>query len=84
MYAKGFRILLERGKVAVIESWAPSHADEGSAGFPGLTFLQMLFGYRSFEELRHAFPDCWWDGDPSRVLLNILFPKKSSNVMGVM
>lgn len=84
MYEKGLRILLERGKVAVIEPWVPGHTDEGSAGYPGLTFLQMLFGHRSFEELRHAFPDCWWDGDTSRVLLNILFPKKSSNVMGIM
>jgi hypothetical protein len=31
----------ERGQVAVIEPWAPGHAEEGSAGFPGLTFLQM-------------------------------------------
>jgi hypothetical protein len=61
----------------------PNHADHGNAGFPALTFLQILFGYRSFEELKYAFPDCWWDNDQTQVVINALFPKKNSHVYGI-
>lgn len=83
MYPHGIKLVLERGRIAGIEPWKPDHADHGNAGFPALTFLQILFGYRSFEELKHAFPDCWWDGDATRVIVNALFPKKHSNVYGI-
>jgi hypothetical protein len=83
MYPKGIKLILERGRIASIEPWKPDHADHGNAGFPALTFLQILFGYRSFEELLHAFPDCWWDNDGTRIVINVLFPKKSSNVYGI-
>ena len=83
MYPKGIKLILERGRIASIESWKPDHADHGNAGFPALTFLQILFGYRSFEELKYAFPDCWWDNDQTRALINALFPKKNSNAYGI-
>ena len=83
MYPKGIKLILEGGRIAGIESWKPSHADHGNAGFPALTFLQILFGYRSFEELKHAFPDCWWDNDQTHALIEALFPKKNSNVYGI-
>jgi GNAT superfamily N-acetyltransferase len=83
MYPKGIKLILERGRIASIEPWKPDHADHGNAGFPALTFLQILFGYRSYEELMHAFPDCWWDNDGTRVVINALFPKKNSNVYGI-
>lgn len=79
-YRSGVRMVIERGKISSIEPWKPSPKDEGDAAFPGLTFLQLLFGYRSFEELKYAFADCGWDSDEVRLLLNILFPKKLSNV----
>jgi predicted N-acetyltransferase YhbS len=82
-YRDGLRLVLEKGKLSTIESWKPSPEDEGAAAFPGLTFLQILFGYRSFEELQHAFPDCWFDGEDVRALINILFPKKLSDVFPV-
>jgi hypothetical protein len=83
MYPKGIKLILERGRIASIEPWQPEHADHGNAGFPALTFLQILFGYRSYEELMHAFPDCWWDAYQTRVVINALFPKKNSNVYGI-
>ena len=80
LYRTGFRIVIERGKIASIESWKPTPKEEGDAAFPGLTFLQLLFGYRSFEELIYAFADCWCNSDEVNTLLGILFPKKLSNV----
>jgi len=82
MYPKGIKLILERGRIE-FEPWKPDHADHGNAGFPALTFLQILFGYRSFEELKYAFPDCWWDDDGTRIVVNALFPKKYSNVYGI-
>jgi hypothetical protein len=80
LYRTGLRIRIEHGKITTIESWKPAPKNEGDAAFPGLIFLQLLFGYRSFEELKYAFADCWCDAEEVRLLLNILFPKKLSNV----
>jgi len=72
--------VIEHGHITAIESWNPMPGDEGEIAFPGLTFLQILFGYRSYDELHYAFPDCWCDKEELRVLINILFPKKLSNI----
>jgi hypothetical protein len=80
LYRTGLRIMIHHGAITAIESWKPAPKEEGDAAFPGLTFLQLLFGYRGFEELKDAFADCWCDSEEVRVLLNILFPKKLSNV----
>ena len=79
MYPKGFQLSLENGRIT-FELWKPDHADHGHAGFPMLTFLQILFGYRSFEELKYAFPDCWWSDENTRIIVNILFPKNNSSL----
>ncbi len=82
-YRDGLRLLLQDGKLAAVESWTPTVADDGSAAFPGRTFLQLLFGYRSLEGLRSAFPDCWVDNDDARALLNALFPQQSSRFLPI-
>jgi hypothetical protein len=82
-YRDGLRLLLEKGKLVTIESWKPSPGNEGDAAFPDRTFLQNLFGYRSFDELERSFADCWCDSQEVRVLINILFPKKLSDVFPV-
>jgi len=79
-YRTGLEIVMEHGMITTIEPWKPSPSEEGNAGFPDLTFLQLLFGYRSFYELEYTFADCWCASEDVRVLLNILFPKKLSNV----
>lgn len=79
MYPDGIRLTLENGRIHV-EPWKPVHADDGNAGFPMRTFLQILFGYRSFEELKYAFPDCWWSDAGTRIVVNALFPKKNSSL----
>jgi hypothetical protein len=78
-YRSGVRLTIEAGRLTAVEPWMPTNADEGSAAFPSLSFLQLLFGYRTLEELRGAFPDCWTEGDTPRALLGILFPKQPSD-----
>ena len=82
-YKDGLRLVFEKGKLKEVESWKPQSGDDGSAAFPGLTFIQLLFGYRSFEELHHAFADCFWEDNEARVVLNTLFPKRLSDVFPV-
>jgi len=82
-YHSGLRLVLDKGRLATIESWLPSHEDQGNAAFPDLSFLQLVFGYRSFEELEQSYADCSYNDDERRVLLSTLFPKKVSSVMFV-
>jgi len=80
-YRSGIRIAIERGRLATIEPWAPMpQGHSGDAAFPELTFLQLVFGYRSFEELKNAFPDCWYENDDAFGLLNALFPRQVSDL----
>lgn len=82
-YQDGLRLILEKGKLTTIESWKPSPDDQGDIAFPDRTFLQILFGYRSFDELHHAFADCRCDIQEVYALINILFPKKLSDVFPI-
>ena len=81
-YRGGLRLAFEQGKLTTAKDWrepaAPKKWD--GAGFPPLVFLQLLFGYRSLDELRHAFPDCWADEEPA-LLLKALFPRQASWVI---
>ncbi len=78
-FRSGLLFKFQEGSISV-EGWKPEHIEEGDAAFPDLTFLQLLFGYRSLEELQYAFPDCSANTDEARALLPVLFPRKNSNV----
>ena len=82
-YRDGLRILIEKGKLTSIEKWMPTPKNGGDIAFPDRTFLQLLFGYRSYDELHAAFVECWCDHEDVRVLIDILFPKKLSDVYPV-
>ena len=81
----GMRITLAAGRVASAEPWGPTRANRWAnqrqydAIFPGLVFLQLLFGFRSTTDLEYAFPDCRAGVDETRALLDSLFPKGPSN-----
>ena len=63
---------------AVAEPWVEAlYGDECHGHFPPLLFLQLLFGYRSLDELYAYFQDIW-PKDEARLLLNTLFPKQPS------
>lgn len=82
-YRSGLRLAFKGGKLAAIDPWKPEAQNSGRAAFPDLTFLQLIFGYRTFEELEQSYADCFYDDDEARVLLNTLFPKRASSVMMV-
>lgn len=82
-YHSGMRILWERGCIAGVEPMKTGPGISTDASFPDLTFLHLVFGHRSFDELRLAFTDCYWENNAARVLLNALFPKRNTNVFPV-
>ena len=83
-YRSGLRLVFEQGRIAQVEPWTPaSHVAEGDIAFPGLTFLQLLFGYRSLDDLRGSFADCWWNSNETRALFEALFPKRPSQVVAL-
>lgn len=80
-YRSGLRLEFKEGRIVTVEDWQPTpHGHSGDAGFPGLTFLQLIFGYRSLEELKYAFADCWTTGDHTSAILEALFPKQVSTI----
>jgi len=82
-YRTGIRLVLDNGRLTTIEAWKPKRGDDGVAAFPDLTFLQLLFGYRTLQELRYAFADCWVEHDDARAVLEAMFPKQNSDVWPV-
>jgi hypothetical protein len=80
-YHSGLRLVLKNGRLVTIEKWTPCHEDKGTAAFPDLSFLQLVFGYRSYEELEQSYADCSYKDDETRLLLGTLFPKKASALM---
>jgi predicted acetyltransferase len=74
------KITLKEGKIAEIGRYEPDDVEDADATFPGLSFLQLLFGYHSFEELDEALPDCFARHAEARVLLHALFPKRPSYI----
>jgi hypothetical protein len=79
-YRDGLKLHFKDGRLIEAAAWLKPDADsdhKAGASFPSLVFLQLLFGHRSLEELRYAFPDCWAN-DETALLLEALFPKRSS------
>jgi hypothetical protein len=82
-FRDGLRMAFTRGKLTTCEQWPPTQGGE-SACFREGTFLHLLFGLHSLEELRHLNPDCYACDSNAKALLHILFPKQPSSVWAVM
>jgi hypothetical protein len=82
-YSHMLVLSFERGKLSGVDEEARNPTDFGDLALPGLTILQLVFGRASFDEVHAAFPDAYVDNDEARLLLNILFPKKPSNLLGI-
>ena len=85
----GIRIAFQNGAMSNVERWlppqregrlAPKHRD---ALFPDLTFLQVLFGFRSVADIESAYPDCRVTSDEARYILDTLFPRRPSRAWGI-
>ena len=82
-YRSAYRVTFEKGTLVDAAAYQQEHQEDGDAFFPDLTFLHLLFGYRSLDEVEYMFPDCWVREDRHRLLLNSLFPKGDSFVIPI-
>lgn len=82
-YENNLLLKFDHGKLVAMDTYEPKEMSEGDALFPELTFLQLLFGYRSIQELNDSRADCYTSKVEAKILLNILFPKRWSNVIGL-
>ena len=82
-YRSGVKFSFEEGKLQNCESYLPETGEDGDVLFPDLTFLRVLFGYTSFDELDRMFPDCFARNDHGRALIKFLFPKQPSNLWAI-
>lgn len=83
-YRSGLRLGFENGRLSIAEPWQPGPKEnEGDVAFPDLTFLQLVFGHRTMDELKQSRADCWWRSDRERVLLTALFPRKASFLLPI-
>jgi GNAT superfamily N-acetyltransferase len=77
-YRYGLRLAFEQGRLTAVEPWqVPHFGDHAHMGCPPLVLLQLVFGHRSLDALRDAFPDVWVS-DSSELLVNTLFPTRPS------
>ncbi len=79
LYRSGLLFRFERGALTV-EPWQPTPEARGDGAFPDLTFLHLLFGHRTLDEIRQLRPDCYVDDDAVRVILEALFPRQVSDL----
>ncbi len=83
LYQTGVQLTFENGNLTDASAYKPQPNDMGQVGLPDLTVLQLLFGYRSLEELKQSYADCYWETDEARLLTETIFPKKPSSVQGI-
>jgi hypothetical protein len=81
LYTQQITLVFAAGRLQEVGTFTPRQLEEGDALFPDLSFLQLLFGYRSFAELDEMFPDCYAENAETAVLLEALFPKRPSNLI---
>ncbi len=79
-YRSGLRLGFAGGRLVSIEPWLPDPVWQTEAAFPGQSFLYLVFGSRSIEQLEVAFPDCQIRSDVTRALIETLFPVSPSVV----
>jgi len=79
-YRTGIRLTLVDGRLTNIAPYIPEARDRFDAGFPDLTFLQLVGGHRTIGELEHAFADVRVRTDEARAVLHALFPRQFSDV----
>ena len=82
-YRDGLIMTFNKGKLETVTAWQPTPGDEGHVRFPDLSFLSLLCGRRSYDELFNFYADCFAIKDEYAVLMRALFPKKPSNVWGI-
>jgi hypothetical protein len=96
-YREGVRLVFTEGRLTEAAPW-PLARDVVGQEFgqpssdprrpmvmcPGLTWLQLILGYRNLDQLQAAFPDCLVRTGEARALVNALFPRAPSDIWALL
>jgi predicted N-acetyltransferase YhbS len=77
----GIEMTFEQGKITGVVS-RPFEIYEGDVKFPYHSFLNVVFGHHTADELLHVFPEARASRQ-ARMLLHALFPKQRSFLFGL-
>lgn len=80
LYLSGLRLVFSTGKMTLCTDWRRQGWEKAHCGCPLTVFPQLVFGYRSLDDLRDIFPDVWAKDD-AVPLLRALFPAQPSWVI---
>ncbi len=80
-YRSAIEITWENGRLQDAQPYQLKSKESGDLNFPEHTFLQLLFGHRSLDELNRMFADCYARDAETFVLFNALFPKRPSAII---
>jgi hypothetical protein len=69
---RGLRMEFCGGRLASVE---PCSLEYGEANLPQELFTQLIFGYKSVDDLAIEYPDCVFNDVEVEILFRILFPK---------
>ena len=79
----GLKLCFEHGRLDEAQDITFANVredDAADAGFPWHSFIALVFGYRSIDELRHILPEVYANGR-AHALLTCLFPPRRSRLM---
>jgi hypothetical protein len=79
-YTNGVLLDFEKGKLKSIAPLTFDELEKSDVRFPAFTFLHLLFGHRTIEELAHIYADLETKDKETKELIGALFPKKISHV----
>lgn len=80
-YRSGIGLKFGNGRLTNVSNLKMPERSEVAVNFPDLTFLHMLFGRKSFDELGAIFVDAYSNSDEDVALMDTLFPKMPSDMM---
>ncbi|MEM9772934.1 MAG: GNAT family N-acetyltransferase [Chloroflexota bacterium] len=82
LYQEHFYLDFKQGKITSIKPYIPTLPQDGQTLFTRPEFIQLICGHRSYEEISFIHVDCGGNAESS-ILMNILFPKKPSQPIGL-
>lgn len=81
----GLRVRFKDGCLAAAEDidlMRPKEQEESDAWFPYHSFLNLVFGHRTYRDINYVLPETFASGR-AEVLLNTLFPVKPSYILAL-
>jgi hypothetical protein len=79
-YTNGIRLVFEKGKITTIEGLTFDELENSDASFPAFTFLHLIFGHRTIDELSNVYADLETRKIETKELVGALFPKRPSHI----